>query len=259
MELWHEQAGEGETVVLVHAGICDSRMWDPQWESFPAAHRTVALRPARLRADATAARALLARRRPGRVARATRRRPRRPRRRLLRRARLLSTWRWPGRIWSPGWSWSGHRSPGTSGRAPIQEFFEDEEDALGSDDIDGAVELNLRTWVDGPRRGPEAVYPELRRRVGEMQRRAFEHQLPVWEHAEDELLTEDLGERFREVAAPTLVVSGEDDVDDIAVIAERLAGGISGARRETIPGAAHLPSLERPAEFDRLVLGFLAG
>lgn len=27
--------------MLVHAGICDSRMWDPQWDAFPAAHRTV--------------------------------------------------------------------------------------------------------------------------------------------------------------------------------------------------------------------------
>ena len=30
------------------------------------------------------------------------------------------------------------------------------------------------------------------------------------------------------------------------------------AERVTIPGAAHLPSLERPAEFDRIVPGFLA-
>ena len=29
-------------------------------------------------------------------------------------------------------------------------------------------------WVDGPRRSPEDVDPDLRRRVGEMQRRAFE-------------------------------------------------------------------------------------
>ena len=32
---------------------------------------------------------------------------------------------------------------------------------------------------------------------------------------------------------------------------------IPGARRATIEGAAHVPSMERPDEFDRLVLGFL--
>jgi pimeloyl-ACP methyl ester carboxylesterase len=92
-----------------------------------------------------------------------------------------------------------------------------------------------------------------------MQRRAFEQQLPVWELADDELLTEGLDERLGDVAAPTLVLAGEEDVDDIDEIAARLAAGIPDARRATIPGAAHLPSLERPEEFDRLVLGFLAG
>jgi pimeloyl-ACP methyl ester carboxylesterase len=41
-------------------------------------------------------------------------------------------------------------------------------------------------------------------------------------------------------------------------IANRLASGISGATRATIAGAAHLPNLDRPEEFDRIVLGFLA-
>jgi pimeloyl-ACP methyl ester carboxylesterase len=60
------------------------------------------------------------------------------------------------------------------------------------------------------------------------------------------------------VRAPTLVVTGDDDVADIHRIAERLVKEIPGARRRTIAGTAHLPNLERPDEFDRIVLGFLA-
>jgi 3-oxoadipate enol-lactonase len=41
-------------------------------------------------------------------------------------------------------------------------------------------------------------------------------------------------------------------------IADRLASEIPDARKATIPGAAHLPSLERPDVFDPLVLDFLA-
>ncbi len=35
-------------MVLIHAGVCDSRMWEPQWASFCRGHRMVRYRPARL-------------------------------------------------------------------------------------------------------------------------------------------------------------------------------------------------------------------
>jgi pimeloyl-ACP methyl ester carboxylesterase len=62
---------------------------------------------------------------------------------------------------------------------------------------------------------------------------------------------------LRDVRAPTLVVTGDRDVRDIHEIAERLAAEIPGAERAHIAGAGHLPSLERPDEFDRVVLAFL--
>ena len=40
-------------------------------------------------------------------------------------------------------------------------------------------------------------------------------------------------------------------------IATRLEAEIPNSRRETIAGAAHVPSMEQPEEFDRLVLEFL--
>jgi pimeloyl-ACP methyl ester carboxylesterase len=54
------------------------------------------------------------------------------------------------------------------------------------------------------------------------------------------------------------VAVGELDCDDMLAIADRLAATIPGARHELLPGVAHVPSMERPAEFDALVLGFLA-
>ena len=41
-------------------------------------------------------------------------------------------------------------------------------------------------------------------------------------------------------------------------MAAALAGGIPGAGRVVLAGTAHLPSLERPAELNRVVLEFLA-
>jgi pimeloyl-ACP methyl ester carboxylesterase len=41
-------------------------------------------------------------------------------------------------------------------------------------------------------------------------------------------------------------------------IAKLLETEIPNARRETIADTAHVPSMERPDEFDRLVLEFLS-
>lgn len=90
-----------------------------------------------------------------------------------------------------------------------------------------------------------------------MQRRAFELQLPVEGEAVEELLVADADDRLGEVRARTLVLVGDDDVPDMAVIAARLEHGIPEVRLASIAGTAHLPSLERPKEFDELVLSFL--
>jgi 3-oxoadipate enol-lactonase len=55
-----------------------------------------------------------------------------------------------------------------------------------------------------------------------------------------------------------MVLVGEHDQADMHAIAGQIASAVPGARRERMAGTAHLPSMERPAEFDRLVLGFLS-
>jgi pimeloyl-ACP methyl ester carboxylesterase len=57
---------------------------------------------------------------------------------------------------------------------------------------------------------------------------------------------------------PALVVTGEHDKGDFVAIAGRLAATLPDARRAVVPGAGHLPSLERPAAFDAVALPFLA-
>jgi len=41
-------------------------------------------------------------------------------------------------------------------------------------------------------------------------------------------------------------------------VAGALAGGIPGAERALLPGTAHLPNMEQPEAFNRVVLEFLA-
>ena len=59
------------------------------------------------------------------------------------------------------------------------------------------------------------------------------------------------------IAAPTLVICGEHDVATPPDAARDLAAGIPGARFELLPGAAHIPGVEKPAELAALIDGFL--
>jgi pimeloyl-ACP methyl ester carboxylesterase len=147
--------------------------------------------------------------------------------------------------------------PGHEWSAEMNAADEAEMAALTKGDLDAAVEVSLRTWVDGPRRSPDDVDPEVRALVAQMQRRAYELQLPVWETAEEEPLVRDLSERVGEAVAPTLVLVGEEDVPDMHEIADRLERELPNVRRASIADTAHVPSLERPREFDQLVLPFL--
>ena len=121
-------------------------------------------------------------------------------------------------------------------------------------DIAGAVEYELRMWVDGPDRGPDAVDPEMRERVREMNAALF---------TRDDVECEEIpfdppaAERLAEIAAPTLIVYGDKDVHDVRQAAGPLASTILGAQLAVIPDAAHLPQMERPELFNEIVLGFL--
>jgi len=126
--------------------------------------------------------------------------------------------------------------------------------AVRAGDLDTAAWGAVRAWVDGPRRGPDAVDPELRRRVFEMQRHAYEIDN---EEAELSFQVERHREHLGEIAAPTLVLAGELDQEDILDMAPVLAGEIPGARYQVLPGVAHLPPMEEPDAFACAVLDFL--
>jgi pimeloyl-ACP methyl ester carboxylesterase len=64
-------------------------------------------------------------------------------------------------------------------------------------------------------------------------------------------------DRLDEISAPTLVVVGDEDVPTIFDAVEALMERVPHARKAVIHDAAHLPNLEHPAEFNRIVLEFL--
>lgn len=126
-----------------------------------------------------------------------------------------------------------------------------EEGLVEAGRLDEAADLMVRSWVDGPRRGPEAVDPSLRDRVRAMQRRAFELQQGV-----DASLKRVEIEPAR-VACPTLLVRGALDFEDVAKACARLLEELPDARETVFDDCAHLPALEQPERFARVLLEFL--
>jgi len=128
----------------------------------------------------------------------------------------------------------------------LRSFGDEEECLLEAGDIDGAVELNLRTWL-----GPE-VSAAHRSLVAEMQRLAFELQLEAGDAAAPQFNDVDPAT----IDAPTLVVSGARDLTHFREVAGALASGIPDAEHRELAWAGHLPSLERPDLIQNLVLAY---
>lgn len=122
-------------------------------------------------------------------------------------------------------------------------------------DLDHAVELELRLWIDGVGRQPEEVDPQVREQIRQMNRAA-------WERADDDAeivqLDPPAQTRLPDIRVPTLIVVGDRDIPDVQETADLLQREIPGARRATIPNAAHHPQMEQPALFNEAVLGFLS-
>jgi 3-oxoadipate enol-lactonase len=256
--LAYELAGAGDPIVLVHAGIADRRMWDPQWAAFAAAGRV-------LRYDARGYGESLP--------------PTGPwshHADLLElldelgigRARVLGTSMGAGiaveaalarpsavaslLLVAPGGALLGE------GGESLRSVWHEEVEALDRGDIEAAVEVNLRAWVDGPSRAAGVVDPAVRAFVGRMQRDAFE--LPEWDPdwAPESELSPPAVARLAKIACPTFVLVGELDQPATFEAAARVAAEVAGARLDVWPGVAHVPSLERPADFERLALDFFA-
>jgi pimeloyl-ACP methyl ester carboxylesterase len=143
----------------------------------------------------------------------------------------------------PEWEWSQR----------VRRGWQEEDEAFEAGDLDGATEAVLVLWVDGPNRGPDAVDPEVRELVRTMQQHAYElpEPDPPPEPAPDPAV------RLADVRTPTLVVVGDEDVEDFLAMADAGASGIPGARKVVIEGAAHVIALEKPQKFNAALLAFL--
>jgi 3-oxoadipate enol-lactonase len=253
----YDVSGDGPTVILLHAWIADRRMWDEVVAALAPDHRvvrydargfgdTIATAPGAYsnRADLIALldhlgigrAALVGSSGGGTIA-------------------LDTTLEFPDRVTALV-TVAGGISGFDGGASRAEEpLFAEAERLEEARDWDALVEAEMRIWVDGRGGTPERV-PDVRRRVAEMDRDAYRR------HADDDLsgmtpLDPRASARLAEVRAPVLAVVGDLDTSASQATARRIAAEVSHGRLEVWSGVAHLPSMEQPERFVRLVRSFL--
>ena len=246
-------------VVLLHAGVADRRMWDPQWAGLTAERDVVRLdlrgfgESDRRPEDAldpvgdvldtldhlgvTSCHLVGSSFGAGVAVEVALSRP------AAVRSLLLAP---------PGGSLFTERTPAFAA------FAAAENEAMARGDVDAAVEADVAAWVVGERRATADVDPAVTASVRVMQRRAFDIDAAWADPDLDEVeLDPPAVERYPEVHRPVLLVVGGHDLDIVLLAADALEAGLPRVRRVDRPDAAHLPSMEEPEWFLRLLLDWV--
>ncbi len=258
-QVYYEVAGSGEPLVLCHAGFVDSGMWDSQWVEFSQFFRAVRF-DMRGYGKSDPAQGPISRRKDleGLLDQLG-----------IQHAVLLGcsmgatiildfALEHPERVDAlvlvsgvPG----GFKLQGEAPPELLAMMA-----AMQEGDLARVSELQVRLWVDGPYRQPEQVDPQVRQRAAEMNRIPVE--LGTWAKVDTQPLDPldpPAVQRLDQIRVPTLIIVGALDNPELPRAADVMEKGIPGARKVIIADAAHMPNMERPAEFNRAVLSFLHG
>jgi len=256
-KLYYEICGTGPFLVLTHAGFVDSAMWDSQWEDFTRSYRAI-------RYDMIGYGKSSPAQGP-----------------ICRRDDLYALLQQLGveRAFLLGCSMGGELtldlalehpqmaaglvlvSSTPSGfqpqGAPPTNLL-DMIAATQQGDLERASELQIRIWVDGPFRQPEQVDAGVRQRAAKMNHISVKND--TWARADLKPLRPLVPpaiQRLEQVGVPTLVINGALDDPEILRAGEILHTQIPGAKKVILPESAHVPNMEKPAEFNQAVLSFL--
>jgi 3-oxoadipate enol-lactonase len=253
-QIYYEELGVGDPVVMIHGGLLDRRMWDGQFVVFAEKHRVI-------RYDARGHG--LSKAQGGTFSHHE------DLKRLLDALKIE-------KAAIMGLSMGGYiaidfalaypervsalilAAPGLTGYKFDSEVLKRNNEALNraarDNDLKMLVEYFQRSWTDGPARSPDQVDPAVREKVRQMSMGTLQN----WnkESRETRLEPPAIG-RLAEIQAPTLAVVGDLDMPDILEIVDLIEKNVKGARKVIIKGVAHMVNMERPAEFNRVVLDFL--
>lgn len=122
--------------------------------------------------------------------------------------------------------------------------------ALGTFDVSGLIDSSLRAFTDGPRRAKNEVDPAARRHTEAMTSQLFKRDISYWTYAARDQQTPKPGalERLHEIDIPAVLIVGSEDVPEVHALSKELLEALLHARMFVVHGAGHHTNLEAPAE-----------
>jgi pimeloyl-ACP methyl ester carboxylesterase len=139
---------------------------------------------------------------------------------------------------------------------PSHPNMDDAESAYNEGNLDLAAELEAKIWFDGMERTAQSVNKYMRMQAIDMNRLALSHdaqglgkQLPDTEIP--------AVERLSDLDIPMLVVVGTQDLPYFNAAADYMVDNTPSTRKVLIEDAAHLANMEHPDQFQKIVRSFL--
>lgn len=136
----------------------------------------------------------------------------------------------------------------------LQQYDEKEEQLLTLKHFEQAAELNYQTWILRGR-SPKLLDSSIRDLVLDMQMVSFAQPEPVLP-AEELPTAQPLSATLDQLTLPVLIIIGDNDVDDFKNISAFLQQRIAYAKTVVIPNVAHLANLESPKLVEQLIVPF---
>lgn len=245
--LYAEQAGEGDTITMLHGFLVDRRQWDYEFAALAATHHVLrydargfgrsSIEPGRyahhddlaavLDAYGVQRTALLAC--SGGAATALD-------------FALAHPQRVSALVFVGAGYWGRFADSTPAARAFLQ--------ALGTLDVNGLIDSSLRAFTDGPRRAVNEVDPAARRHTEAMTTALFKRETHYWTRAAQDQRAPTPGalERLHEIDIPAVLIVGSEDQIEVHQLAKELLEGLPQARMYVVHGAGHHANLEAPAQ-----------
>lgn len=131
---------------------------------------------------------------------------------------------------------------------------EESQRTLHAGDIDGWLKVFLGSTA-GPFRSAEDLDPRILDHLREMALHTLAKHTPGERNWHVPMT--DTWARVPKIDVPVLTVNGTLDSPDLLADAERFANTARNGRSVLVEGAAHFPNLEKPEEFNAILLDFL--